>query len=429
MKNLKSFGFLTVVLIIISTLLLTGCNVDDPLKVIGATVNEKGELVINYADGQTENLGEVEPEEENSKPNADNNIGGSSGAPIISTETDVALATSKGLRSSVSIFCTFGEIETDDAYYSAGSGVIFKLDKANGNAFIITNYHVVYDKSEGISKEISVYLYGGEYSEAEIKATYVGGSLNYDIAVLYVEDSEIIKNSCVVAADIADSDHIFVGQTAIAIGNAEGYGLSASSGVISVDSEYIDMIAPDEITQVSFRVMRIDTAVNHGNSGGGLFNAQGELIGIVNAKIIDETVENIGYAIPSTLAVAVANNIIDNCFEKECSTLQRCLLGITITPTSSSAIYDESTGLVGIVESIGVVEVSEGSIAYGIVEADDILVSATLNGITKEITRQFHVIDLMINARPGDTMYLTVLRDGETVTVSVEITEDCVTSY
>ncbi|MBR3686059.1 MAG: trypsin-like peptidase domain-containing protein [Clostridia bacterium] len=427
MKNLRKYGLFAVVLIILSTLLLTGCNVDDSLKVIGATVNEKGELVINYADGKTENLGEVKPEEENSKPNTDNNVGGSSGAPIISTEADVSLATSKGLRSSVSIFCTFGT--ESSPYYSAGSGVIFKLDKRNGKAFIVTNYHVVYDKNEGISKEISVYLYGNEYADSEIKATYVGGSLNYDIAVLYVADSEIIKNSCVVAADIADSDRISVGQTAIAIGNAEGYGLSASSGVISIDSEYIDMIAPDEITQVSFRVMRIDTAVNHGNSGGGLFNAQGKLIGIVNAKIIDENVENIGYAIPSTLAVAVANNIIDNCFEKECSTLQRCLLGITITPTSSSAIYDESTGLVSIVESIGVAEVSEGSIAYGIVEADDILISATLNGITKEITRQFHVIDLMINARPGDTMYLTVMRGDETVTLSIEITEDCVTSY
>ncbi|MBQ3012015.1 MAG: trypsin-like peptidase domain-containing protein [Clostridia bacterium] len=409
MKNLRKCGIFAVVLIILSTLLLTGCNVDDSLKVIGATVNEKGELVINYADGKTENI-EVE-------------------TPTVGTETDVALATSKGLRSSVSIFCTFGEADNNSAYYSAGSGVIFKLDKTNGKAFIITNYHVVYDRNAGVSNNISVYLYGSEYADSEIKATYVGGSLNYDIAVLYVEDSEIIKNSCAVAADIADSDHIFVGQTAIAIGNAEGYGLSASSGVISVDSEYIDMIAPDEITQVSFRVMRIDTAVNHGNSGGGLFNAQGELIGIVNAKIIDENVENIGYAIPSTLAVAVANNIIDNCFEKECSTLQRCLLGITITTTSSSAIYDEDTGLVQIVESIGVVEVSKGSIAYGIVEENDVLVSATLNGITKEITRQFHVIDLMINARPGDTMYLTVMRGDETVTLSIEITEDCVTSY
>jgi len=427
MKNLKSFGFLAVVLIIISTLLLTGCNVDDASKIVGATVNEKGDLVINYGDGNTEILGETEPEEESSNPNTDSNIEGSPEEPIISTETDVTLATSKGLRSSVSIFCTFGT--ENSQYYSAGSGVIFKLDKRNGKAFIITNYHVVYDKNEGISKEIGVYLYGGEYSEAEINATYVGGSLNYDIAVLYIEDSEIIKNSCAVAVDVADSDNIFVGQTAIAIGNAEGYGLSASSGVISVDSEYIDMIAPDEITQVSFRVMRIDTAVNHGNSGGGLFNAQGKLIGIVNAKIIDEHVENIGYAIPSTLVVAVANNIIDNCFEKDCSTLQRCLLGITIRTENSSAVYDESTGLVRIVESIGIVEVSKGSIAYGIVESDDILVSATLNGITKEITRQFHVIDLMINARPGDTMYLTVKRGDETVTLSIEITEDCVTSY
>ena len=386
--------------------------VSEPSINIKATeINEKGELIINYGDGKSESLGDVSGDATQSE----NGI------------NDVTLATSKGLRSSVSIFCTFGE--SNSPYYSAGSGVIFKLDKGNGNAFIITNYHVVYDNAEGISDDISVYLYGGEYADGEIKAVYVGGSLNYDIAVLYVENSEIIKSSCAIATDIADSDRISVGQTAIAIGNAEGYGLSASNGVISVDSEYIDMIAPDDVTAASYRVMRIDTAVNHGNSGGGLFNAQGQLIGIVNAKIIDDNVENIGYAIPSTLAVAVANNIIDNCFEKDCSTLQRCLLGITIVTQSSSAVYDESTGIVSTVESRGVVEVSKGSIAYGIVEADDILVSATLNGITKEITRQFHVIDLMINARVGDTLYLTVLRDGETVTVSIEITEDCVTSY
>ncbi|MBE6684506.1 MAG: trypsin-like serine protease [Ruminococcaceae bacterium] len=411
MKNFKKISIVTVAFLIISILTFTGCSPSDSHRVSGVTVNENGELVINYSDGSNKNLGNTEQN------------------PSTSEEPSATLATSTGLRSSVSVFCTFGEINTPNARYSAGSGVIFKLNKSKGSAFIITNYHVIYDADRGISKDISVYLYGSEYNDWEIKATYVGGSINYDIAVLYVENSDLIKNSSVRAVDIANSDYVSVGQTAIAIGNAEGSGLSVSSGVVSVDSEYIDMLTPDNKTTASFRVMRIDTAVNHGNSGGGLFNCNGELIGIVNAKIIDENVENIGYAIPSALAVAVADNIIDNCFEKDCSTLQRCLLGVTIVTTNSSAIYDEDRGLVSIVESVGVVEVSEGSIAYGAIQADDIIISATLNGVTKDITRQFHIIDFMMNARVGDTVQFTVLRGDDTVSVSFEITEDCVTSY
>ena len=411
MKKLKSFGVIAVALIIISTILFTGCTYDASSKVTSATLNERGELVINYADGKSEVLGDNRPEDSASSSN------------------DIALATSKGLRSSVSIICEF--VDNTSAYYSAGSGVILKLDKEKGNAFIVTNYHVVYSSefNGGISNKINVYLYGSEYADMGVEATYIGGSMYYDIAVLYVEGSELIKNSCALAASVADSDSISVGQSAIAIGNAEGLGISASSGIVSVDSEYIDMVAPDDKTVVSFRVMRIDTAVNHGNSGGGLFNARGELIGIVNAKIIDEDVENIGYAIPSSLAIAVANNIIDNCFGKDCKTAMRCLLGITVGTLNTSMVYNEETGLVSIVETIGVVEVSETGIAHGIIKSDDVMVSATLNGVTKKITRQFHVIDLLLNARPGDVLELTVQRGEETVIVSIKITEGCVTPY
>ena len=97
-----------------------------------------------------------------------------------------------------------------------------------------------------------------------------------------------------------------VGSSAIAIGNAQGLGISSTSGVVSVDSEYITMTAADGKTAVAFRVMRVDTAINSGNSGGGMYDDNGNLIGIVNAKIVYDGVENIGYAIPSNGAVSVA---------------------------------------------------------------------------------------------------------------------------
>ena len=165
----------------------------------------------------------------------------------------------------------------------------------------------------------------------------MGGSLYYDIAVLRIEDSEILASSSACAVEIADSDEVIVGESAIAIGNAQGYGISVSSGIVSVDSEYITMTAADGRTSVSFRVMRVDTAVNSGNSGGGLFDSTGKLLGIVNAKIVDDGVENIGYAIPSRVVVSIAENVLDYCYGSETERVQRAFIGVTVNAADSKA--------------------------------------------------------------------------------------------
>ena len=307
------------------------------------------------------------------------------------------------------------------------------MDKSEGDAFIITNYHVVYDASSntenGISDDISVYLYGSEIEEKAIEATYVGGSLYYDIAVLQIDNSDILKASDACEVDVADSDKIVVGDSAIAIGNAQGLGISSTSGVVSVDSEHITMTAADGRTEVSFRVMRVDTAINSGNSGGGLYDDEGNLIGIVNAKIVYDGVENIGYAIPSNVAVSIAENIIDYCYGTDTERVQRALLGITVSTSDSKAIYNSETGSFTIEETVSVYEVTEGSLADGILQAEDVFVSATLNGETTEIIRQYHIIDMMLDVRVGDVVILNILRGGVEMSVSITITESCLTAY
>ena len=285
------------------------------------------------------------------------------------------------------------------------------------------------DTDNGISDDISVYVYGSENEEHAIPATYVGGSLYYDIAVLRVEDSEILRRSDVVPVEIADSDKISVGGSAIAIGNAQGYGISTSVGVVSVDSEYITMTAADGVTSVTFRVIRVDTAVNSGNSGGGLYDESGKLIGIVNAKIVDDGVENIGYAIPSNVAVSIANNIIDYCYETDVECVQRALLGVSVATSDSHAVFDAESGRYTIVETVSVYEVSAGSLADGVLMAGDVFVSSSFSDETVMITRQYHMIDMMLNVRVGDVVKVTVIRDGEQITLSMEITEDCITDY
>lgn len=345
---------------------------------------------------------------------------------------------SKAVLSCVSIISTFtrttytssgffgqGSSKNED-YSSAGSGVIYKLDKANGSAYIITNYHVVYDSqsntSNKIAKEIKVYLYGKEYEEGAIYASYIGGSMNYDIAVLRVENSEILKKSDARAVEIYNSNDVVIGETAIAIGNPEAKGISVTSGVVSVDSENLTMTGADDKTQVTFRVTRVDTAVNGGNSGGGLFNSFGELIGIVNAKIVDSEVENIGYAIPSNIAKYVADNIIFYCDGKTTTHPKKCLLGITIQQTESYAYYDEATGLTKIIETIMVNKVESGSMADGILREGDILKSITIGGIKYDITRSFIVVDIMLTARVNDVITITFERNGAEMSKSVTLT-------
>ena len=427
------------------------CSCSDARSVVGASVNDAGELILSYSDGTTENLGLVKGADgedgapgirgeagkrgkdgvdgEKGEPgrdgqNGDDGVDGANGVITIVPDSDtVALACAKGLRSSVSILCKF------PSGASAGSGVIYQIDRASGDALIITNYHVVYDSGR-ISDSISVYLYAMEYEDFAMEATYVGGSMAYDIAVLSVKGSDVLKRSDAVAVTVADSEQTRVGDSAIAIGNPKNLGIAASLGIVSVDSEQIPMTASDGVTSVTMRVMRIDTAVNSGNSGGGLFNVAGELIGIVNAKIIAENVENIGYAIPSNLAVAVAENIIDHCLDTSTKTVMRASLGVTVTLSDVKSEYDATSGQIRVCETVVIMSVTEGGAADGKLQVNDTILSVALNdGEPMTVTRKHHLIDRMLDVRVGDTLTFVVLRGDTEQTVSVTITEADMTAY
>ncbi len=363
--------------------------------------------------------------------------------------SDVAYAAAKGLRSAVSIYCTFEVTSSGSSqwnprpstktYYATGSGVIYQLE-VDGSAFIVTNHHVVYEHESNsdnhVSDKIYIYLYGMESEDYAIPATYVGGSSKYDLAVLRVEANEILQaayaTGTAAPVTVADSDTVAPGMTTIAIGNPaadELGGLSVTSGIVSVDSEYITMTAGDGSGEVSFRVIRTDAPVNPGNSGGGMYSDRGELIGIVNAKIADSDIENIGYALPSNVVRAVADNIIDYCYDTDCESVMRGLLGITIQTTGYSTAYDAESGLLVRCEEISVYEVTAGGLGENILKADDVVKSITIGEKIIPVTRQHHLIDAMLDVRVGDTVTLSIVRDGQEMTVSTTITEDCLSAY
>ena len=356
------------------------------------------------------------------------------------------LAASKSLLSAVSVVCNFEIVKT---YYpifgmqaqtqtekatSSGSGVIYTLDKAKGDAYIITNYHVVYcngaNTEDDISDDIKVYLYGQEYKEYAINAEYVGGSVNYDIAVLRVKGDNILRESNAVAAEFADSNKTCVLDTAIAIGNPGAGGISATVGAVNVDSENITISSVDGSGLISIRVLRIDAAVNSGNSGGGLFNSEGNLIGIVNAKMSDSSIDNIGYAIPSNVAKYVADNVIyyDNLDAKNDS-VYRLMLGINVGIEKAYTKYDTETGKVHKLEIVKIDNVVSGGVAEGKLLSDDIISAVTIDGVKYEIVRTFNVIDVMLTARQSSSVVFHIVRDGVNMDVGVDLSGVPLTQY
>lgn len=242
---------------------------------------------------------------------------GTSSAETVSTSKDASNIASKMSQSVVAI--TTEEMTTNSFWYGsqvssgAGSGVIISSD-----GYILTNYHVI----SGAQK-VKVTL----SNKKTYSATIVGYKKAKDIAVIKINATGLK------AATIADSSKIKQGQTTYAVGNPEGtFANSITSGIVSATSRTISISLDDDSsnsndqqggnswfssqttqsTTVKLNVIQTDAAVSPGNSGGGLFNAAGELIGIVNAKSSDSDSEGLGFAIPSNTALSAAKDIIAN---------------------------------------------------------------------------------------------------------------------
>ncbi len=348
----------------------------------------------------------------------------------INSSDGVINGINKAILSTVAIVA---KDDADSETGSSGAGVIIDLNKATNEAYIITNYHVVYDDTnQKISPYIGVYLYGQESKSRVMEASYIGGSLNYDIAIIKVT-SLSISSSFATAATI--SNELEVGQTTIAVGNPEGTGISASVGILNLESEYITLTGGDNITSIELRVMRTDAAVNPGNSGGGLFNKNGELIGIVNAKSIKSTSDNIGYAIPIYNALSCYNNILDIA-SKDINKdgIYKPLLGITIQAYDKESSYDPLTNKFTKIEHIKVIEINDTSICKNIVEVDDILNSISCYDsstlvFTKQINHIYDITEALINVREGNVLVLNITRAEETFNVNITITSDSINLF
>lgn len=191
-----------------------------------------------------------------------------------------------------------------DTVASAGSGVIYTQ-----NGHIITNYHVArYIESANPDSELKLVVKLADGSKYE--AAYVCGDMDTDIAVI-----KINKNDCKYAV-IGNSDNTVIGEEVWVIGNPGGDGQSFTFGHISAIGRNSSFSGSGNVTISLTGLFLTDAAVNGGNSGGGLFNAKGELIGIVNGKKFSDksgnTVEGMGFAIPISKAIDCINTLVQN---------------------------------------------------------------------------------------------------------------------
>lgn len=319
------------------------------------------------------------------------------------TNTDVSGIVEQTMPAIVAITSTtqgtnyydlFGQEYQGEDTTSSGSGFI--VGQNSKELLIATNNHVIQD-----AKTISVQFIDEEVYEASVK----GSDTANDLAVVAVQVSDIKKSTMekIKIADLGDSNSLKVGEMAIAIGNALGYGQSVTVGYISAKDREISEASENGRTGNTIKAIQTDAAINPGNSGGALLNTHGQVIGINSAKIANSAVEGVGYAIP----ISVATPIIDELMNKE--TLKdsdKGYLGISgRTVTEEMAVYNMPNG-------VYVAETAKGGAAEkaGIKQGD------IITAINNMEVRTIESLQEKANSyRKGTEVDITVQRSNEGV--------------
>ena len=272
----------------------------------------------------------------------------------------------------------------------AGSGVIISSD-----GYILTCAHVVSGASQ-----ITVTIGDTDYT-----ATVVGEDDTSDVAVLKIDATGLTP------ATVGDSDSLSVGDSVLAVGNPLGeLGGTVTSGIVSALNRSVTIQGTSSTNTMS--LIQMDASVSPGNSGGGLFNMNGELIGLVNAKSSSSDAEGLGFAIPINDAIQVAQDLLENGYVSG-----RPYMGITYI-----AVTDAQTAAQLNINAYGVyvVDVVQGGPADKAgLKAGDRIVS--IDGT--EIAQKDDLGTLMQQHTAGDTLSITVARDGQMQTVSLTLGE------
>ncbi|MBP3502396.1 MAG: trypsin-like peptidase domain-containing protein [Clostridia bacterium] len=320
------------------------------------------------------------------------------------SKTSVAVA-NKVLPSVVGIKVTYSVNSPYYSYYgmsgstatATGSGVVITDD-----GYILTNNHVVSSSSNSayyqVSKatKITVTLYN---DSTEYEATIVGSDEQTDLAVLKIEKTGLT------AAELGNSDNVQVGEFAMAIGNPLSMESTVTTGIISAKDR---KITSDNVT---YKVIQTDAAINSGNSGGALINAEGKVIGINTLKLSGSGIEGIGFAIPINDTISVYQQLITN------GKVARPYIGMAGRDINETTAKQNNLPR----EGIYVVSVEEFSAAEKAgIQPGDLIIS--FDG--EEVKTMDKLNELKNKHKIGDEVKIKLIRNGEEKEISLTLGEN-----
>lgn len=289
-----------------------------------------------------------------------------------------------------------------DAEAGTGSGVIYK--KENGNAYVVTNHHVV----DGATR-IEVSLSDGK----KVPATLLGSDIVMDLAVLQMDEKYASK-----VIELGDSNTVKRGEPAIAIGNPLGLDFSGTvtQGIISANERIVPVdLDKDGHYDWQVEVLQTDAAINPGNSGGALINAAGQLIGINSMKIAAKSVEGIGLAIPISRAIPIIDEL------QKTGKVQRPYLGVELRSLDEIPGYYWKKTLQlpdSVTYGVAVLDVrSPSPAATGGMKEYDVIVA--VDGQPVHTITEFRT--LLYKKKIGDKMELTFYRGTKQESITVTL--------
>ena len=350
------------------------------------TVNSLAGILEKYRESEITDGTEGTSGGSSHKPNT------SGGNVIVYKSDNASPATTDFTETVAKVEKSVVEINTETVIYQkyygnyiqsgAGSGVIIGSDEEKKTYYVITNHHVV-----DSANTILVRLYDG----SEYNAALVASDETSDIAIVAIIESEGRELS---VAAYGDSSELRNGQDIFAIGNPLGQlGGSVIKGIISKTERHIS------VSGIRMSLLQIDASVNPGNSGGGLFDMAGNLIGIVNAKSSGDNVDGLGFAIPINTAVEVANELLENGYVSG-----RLGFGTVISDAvSNSVIYAMVTSPNGVT---GTYTDNNGKTQTFTFEENDIVLKVG----NAEVSGAASLISILSEYNAGDKVELTVYR-------------------
>lgn len=285
-----------------------------------------------------------------------------------------------------------------------GSGFVYKQDK--NYSYLLTNHHVVEKGTK-----FSVVNALGE----TIDATLLGSDEYLDLAVL-----RIALNTNMPALTVADMTKLKTGDQVMVVGSPVGdeYFNTVTNGIISGLNRLVEVSLSSGGNDWVMEVIQTNAAVNPGNSGGPMFNAKGELIGIISMKLVDSTIEGMGFAIPIDYALSHIDKL------EKGQKIDRPLLGITMTDTNTSAWTLRQYGITidsNIDSGVVVIEVQKdsGAAKSNLTKGD---VITELNG--EKIKNVAYLKYLLYKYNPGDEVELTYYRNNKFLKTKITLTKN-----